>query len=158
MTTFLNFLEQLIRGLAAVCLASVLVLVTAQIASRFLFNFSLAAASELSIYSMIWCVFLSSAVAFRHGDHIAMEVVRHALPKALHRWLEIIVYAAVTLFLLIIVVKGYDLSLRAMRQISTAAGMPVGYVSMAMPICSVLALIFLTEKTIKQFKETSEND
>ncbi|WP_158278905.1 TRAP transporter small permease [Leucothrix arctica] len=158
MTKVLDSLELLIKGLAGLCLASVLALMIAQVASRFLFNFSLAAASELSIYAMIWCVFLAAAVAFRHGDHIAMDFILNGLPKRLKLIFSIIVYLSVTLFLVIIVFKGYDLSLRAMKQVSTASGLPVGYISMAMPICSVLALIFMTEHAIKQLWVGANND
>lgn len=158
MTKFFDVLEWIIKSLAGLCLASVLVLMIAQVASRFLFNFSLAAASELSIYAMIWCVFLASAVAFRHGDHIAMDFILNNLPKVLRRFFSIIVYLSVTLFLVIIVFKGYDLSLRAMRQVSTASGLPVGYISMAMPSGSVLALIFMTEYAVKQLREHVSND
>ncbi len=158
MTKLLNLLERFTTALAGLCLAAVLLLVATQVASRFLFNFSLAAASELSIYAMIWCVFLSAAVAFRHGDHIAMGFVRDALPEFVQRGLVIVVYAATALFLMIIILKGYELSLRAMRQVSTAAGLPVGYIAMAMPMCSILSLVFLTESAIKRFKEPVTND
>ncbi|RVU86449.1 TRAP transporter small permease [Leucothrix sargassi] len=158
MTKFLDTLELLIKGLAGLCLAAVLALMIAQVASRFLFNFSLAAASELSIYAIIWCVFLAASVAFRNGDHIAMDFIVNSSPKKLKIAFSVIVYVLVTVFLVIIVFKGYDLSLRAMRQISTASSLPVGYISIAMPICSVLALIFLTEHTIKQLSAELKND
>lgn len=149
----LDHLETLIKILAGVCLAAVFVLVTAQVASRFIFNFSFATASELSIYAMIWSIFLGSAVAFRSNDHIAMDFIRKLARGRLARLLEIVVFACLTLFLCIIAFEGYDLSLRAMRQVSPAAGLPVGYISMAMPVCSVLALIFLVERFSYRFRK-----
>ena len=158
MTGILDRLEITIKWLAGICLALVFILVTAQVASRFVFNFSLAAASELSIFAMIWCVFLAAAVAFRRGEHIAMDFVRNAAPTGLKRVMEILVYLGVAAFLLILIHTGYDLSLRAMRQMSTAAGLPVGYISMAMPVCSVLALIFLIENAVKTLNGAGRND
>ena len=154
----LNLLELVIKSLAGAFLGAVFVLVIAQVASRFIFNFSFAAASELSIYAMIWSVFLGSAVAFRGNQHIAMNIVKHAAPKSLQNFLNLFIFLCLALFLAVILFKGHDLSLRAMRQVSPAAGLQVGYVSMAMPICSVLALIFLIEDFYRQFKKSPEND
>ncbi|CAN0605495.1 unnamed protein product, partial [Ectocarpus sp. 12 AP-2014] len=139
-------------------LCTVFVLVTAQVASRFIFNFSFAAASEISIYAAIWSVFLGAAVAFRGNRHIAMDFLKNALPNRLQKFLNIFIFLSLALFLAIITLKGYDLSLRAMRQVSPAAGLQVGYVSMAMPVCSVLALVFLIENFVTQLKKAPEND
>lgn len=154
----LNLLAALVKGLAGLCLFAVFVLVTAQVASRFIFNFSFATASELSIYAMIWSVFLGAAVAFRGNQHIAMDFVKKLLPDNLSKIMNIIIFICLAIFLSVIALKGYDLSLRAMRQVSPAAGIPVGYISMAMPVCSVLALIFLIEDFYNQFKKAQTHD
>ena len=54
------------------------------------------------------------------------------------------------LFLCVVALKGYELSLRAMRQISPAGGIRVGYITMAIPVGSVLALVFLTENFFRR--------
>lgn len=138
-------LAKSVRALAGLCLCLVFLLVTAQVASRFIFNFSLAAASEFSIYAMIWSVFLGAAVAFRDGQHIAMDIIRNKVSFNVGRVMELIIFGSLVLFLCVIALKGYDLSLRAMRQVSPAGGIRVGYITMAMPVGSVLALIFLAE-------------
>lgn len=158
MTKALDRLEALIKGLAGVCLGLVFILVTAQVASRFIFNFSFATASELSIFAMIWSVFLGAAVAFRHNQHIAMDFVRNLAPDRIGRLIDGMVFACLVVFLGVIILNGYDLSLRAMRQLSTAAGLPVGYVSMAMPICSALALVFLIEGFLRRFRKAAPDD
>lgn len=154
----LDLLEKMTKCLAALFLGAVFVLVTAQVASRYLLEFSFAAASELSIYAMVWSVFLGAAVAFRSNQHIAMDIVKTIVPDGLARLFNIIIFVCLTLFLGVIIVNGYDLSLRAMRQMSPAAGLPVGYVSMAMPICSVLALVFLIENFFGQFRKAPKDD
>lgn len=141
----LNWLEATVKALAGFCLASVFALVIAQVTSRFVLDFSLAAASELSIFAMIWAVFLAGAVAFRSGQHIAMDVVRTRLPERLERAVDIFIFCCLVLFLCLLVIKGYELSQRAMFQKSSAAGLPVGYVVLAVPVGSLLALVFLVE-------------
>lgn len=148
----IDWLETLIKYLAGFCLFAVFVLVTAQVASRFIFNFSLAAASELSIYAMIWSVFLGAAVAFRSHSHIAMDIVKTRLPRSAESTVEIVIFLLLAGFLCLVTVEGYDLAQRAMRQTSPAAQIPVGYVTMSMPVGSVLALIFLIEQQIQKVR------
>lgn len=154
----LDLLEKITKCLAALFLGAVFVLVVAQVASRYLLEFSFAAASELSIYAMVWSVFLGAAVAFRSNQHIAMDIVKKLAPDGLARVFSIVIFFSLTLFLGVIIVNGYDLSMRAMRQVSPAAGLPVGYVSLAMPVCSVLALVFLIENFVGQFRKAPHDD
>ncbi len=154
----LDLLEKITKYLAALFLGAVFVLVIAQVASRYLLEFSFAAASELSIYAMVWSVFLGAAVAFRSNQHIAMDFVKNLAPDGLARVFNIVIFLGLTLFLGVIIVNGYDLSMRAMRQVSPAAGLPVGYVSLAMPVCSVLALVFLIENFVGQFRRAPHHD
>lgn len=149
----LNHLERLTKALAGLCLAAVFVLVTAQVASRYLLDVSFPAASELSIYAMIWSIFLGAAAAFRGSQHIAMDFFKKMMPHGVAKIINTAIFLCLTVFLCVIVVKGYDLSLRAMRQVSPAAGLPVGYISMAMPICSILALVFLVEDLVVRFRK-----
>ncbi len=150
---FFDWLETLIKYLAGLFLLAVFVLVTAQVASRFLFNFSLAAASELSIYAMIWSVFLGAAVAFRHNSHIAMDILLTKLPNRARHLADFTIFILLVAFLGLVAVEGHDLAMRAMRQSSPAARIPVGYITMAMPVGSVIALAFLCEQQIQKLLE-----
>jgi len=148
---YFDWLETLIKYLAALCLCAVFVLVIAQVAGRFLFNLSFAAASELSIYAMIWSVFLGAAVAFRSNSHIAMDIIKTRLPKRAEHVVDGVIFLLLAAFLCLVMVEGHDLALRAMRQSSPAAKIPVGYITMAMPVGSILALIFLCEHQLQKF-------
>lgn len=149
----IDLLETVLQGLAGFCLALVFLLVTAQVLGRFVFNISLATASELSIYAMIWAVFLGATVAFRSKKHIAMSFFKDRAGERVGRAISLFVIICLAVFLGIIALKGHDLTLRAMRQMSPAAGLPVGYVTMAMPICSALGLVFLLEELVDQFRK-----
>ncbi|MDO6589025.1 MULTISPECIES: TRAP transporter small permease [Rhodobacterales] len=153
-----DLLETVVRIVAGLCLFSVFALVTAQVASRFIFNFSLAAASELSIYAMIWSVFLGAAVAFRSNSHIAMDILKNKLPVSVGRLADIMIFVLLAGFLCLIATEGYDLAIRAMRQSSPAAKIPVGYITMAIPVGSILALVFLAEQQMCQFLKAKRHD
>ena len=151
-------LAKTVKALAALCLCLVLVFVSAQVAGRFFFGFSFAAASEFSIYAMIWAVFLGAAVALRDGQHIAMDIFKNMVPAGLGRLMELIVFCLLVLFLCVVAVEGYELALRAMRQVSPAGGIRVGYITMALPVGSVLALIFLFEIFVRRLRARHADD
>lgn len=154
----LDALAKTVKALAGFCLCLVFVLVTAQVASRFIFNFSLAAASEFSIYAMIWSVFLGAAVAFRDSQHIAMDIIKNLVPQRIQQIMEWVIYGCLVLFLWVVLTEGYDLAQRAMRQVSPAGGIRVGYITMALPVGSVLALVFLTESFVRRVRARKAND
>jgi TRAP-type C4-dicarboxylate transport system permease small subunit len=155
---FFDHLDMCVRAVAGLCLFAVFALVTAQVASRFLFNFSLAAASELSIYAMIWSVFLGAAVAFRSNSQIAMDILKNKLPKPVEGAVDVLIFILLAGFLCLIASEGYDLAQRAMRQSSPAAKIPVGYITMAIPVGSILALIFLMEQKLRPFFKDKRHD
>ena len=154
----LDMLETLVKLLAGGFLFLVLVMVSAQVASRYLLDFSLAAASELSIYATIWSVFLGAAAAFRSNSHIAMNIARNALPPQLKRLATVLIFLLLAGFLCLVIFQGYDLAQRAMRQASSASGLPVGYVTLALPVGSVLALIFLAEANWRDLTAAQGDD
>ncbi|MEM5477691.1 TRAP transporter small permease [Pacificibacter sp. AS14] len=155
---FFDLLDMFVRFVAGLCLFAVFALVTAQVASRFLFNFSLAAASELSIYAMIWSVFLGAAVAFRSNSHIAMDILKKNSPKPFEGVADVLIFISLAGFLCLIAHEGYDLAMRAMRQSSPAAKIPVGYITMAIPVGSILALVFLIEQKLSPFFKDKRHD
>ena len=150
-SVLLDMLAKTLRALSALCLAAVLVLVLAQVLFRYVLDYPLPSAAELSIYAMIWGIFLGAAVALRQGDHIAVIVFRNMLPGPARRTLEVFSFLILILFLLIVSWHGYDLAERAMHQLSTASRIPVGYVAMAMPVCSALSIVFLIEKAVREW-------
>lgn len=154
----LDMLETLVKLLAGGFLFLVLIMVSAQVASRYLLDFSLAAASELSIYATIWSVFLGAAAAFRSNSHIAMTIAKNALPPRLKKLATLLIFLLLAGFLCLVIFQGYDLAQRAMRQVSSASGLPVGYVTIALPVGSVLALIFLAEATWRDLTAAPADD
>ncbi len=153
-----DFLETFVKIVAGVCLFAVFALVTVQVASRFIFNSSVAAASELSIYAMIWTVFLGAAVAFRSNSHIAMDILKNRFPARIMPIADGVIFLLLAGFLCLIATEGFDLSMRAMRQTSPASKIPVGYITMAIPVGSILALVFLCEWQARQLHKARNRD
>jgi TRAP-type C4-dicarboxylate transport system permease small subunit len=63
--------------LAGACLLAAVALNVALVIGRFAFNYSANAMEELSVYAVIWMVFLGTLVTDRQGSHINIDLVYH---------------------------------------------------------------------------------
>src|SRR3990167_3110257 len=94
------------RGLIVAMMAAMVALVFTNVVSRYILNFSIIWAEELSQYLMVWITFLGAGLAMREGRHVAVEMLQDALPQPLARTARLIVIIAVLVFLATLVVLG----------------------------------------------------
>lgn len=64
-----------IRFLAGATMLSIVVIMTAQVIARYVFNASLIWAEELCRYILIWLTFLFIGMAYGRGELVAVEIV-----------------------------------------------------------------------------------
>ena len=74
--------------LAGACLLAAVMLNVALVVGRFAFNYSANAMEELSVYAVIWMVFLGMLVSDRHGSHINIDLLYHFVPPGAKRLLR----------------------------------------------------------------------
>lgn len=122
-----------------------------QITLRF-FNYSIAWTEELSRYSMIWMTFLGAAYALAKRAHIRMEFFVDRTAGILKQVLIVLAAAVCLVFFVLMVVKGYELSMRVMDQPSAVLQVPMGIVYSVIPISGVILVVNLFYVTIKQLK------
>lgn len=91
-------------------------------------------ADELARFTTIWLVMLGSVVAFDRGAHVAVELLPEALPRNVARAIRLTAHLLSATFLVVLAWQGVALSLRTMRQVSPALGLPMGYVYLAVPV------------------------
>lgn len=138
--------------IALIALMVVLVVsVFCQITLRF-FNYSIAWTEELSRYSMIWMTFLGAAYAFAKRAHIGMELFVDRTEGLLKQVLIVIAAAVCLVFFVLMVVKGYELSMRVMDQPSAVMQVPMGIVYSVIPISGIILVVNLFYVTVKQLK------
>ncbi len=82
-----RLLERLDRAIARVdtvlvgaCLLVAVLLNVALVVGRIAFNYSANAMEELSVYAVIWMVFLGMLVSDRQGSHINIDILYHFVP------------------------------------------------------------------------------
>jgi C4-dicarboxylate transporter DctQ subunit len=104
-------------------LGAMFLAVLAQIAGRYLFNFSIAWATEFASYAQIWMVLLGAGYAMRARLHVSIDTLIAALPPLAGRLMMVPILALCLWFLWVVWEGG--LLLLEIGQIQTSAGLGV---------------------------------
>jgi TRAP-type C4-dicarboxylate transport system permease small subunit len=98
------------------------------------FNASAAWTEEVARFSMIWTVFLGAAWALRHGELIALDLLTHAVPRALGMAIKVLAYLACAAFAILLVILGLEFAEIGEIERSPVLGLSKWYVFMSLPI------------------------
>ena len=135
---------------AVIGLATMTVLVFVSVILRYLFAISFRWSDELTRYIFIYVVFLGIPIAYRHGDHIVIELGTRLLPGGLRRWLAIPVHAAIGILMAIMGVAGLWITFGKMgRALTPGLQIPRAYMQAAFPL-GVLFLLMEVGVKLKQ--------
>ncbi|MEM2927095.1 MAG: TRAP transporter small permease [Candidatus Bathyarchaeia archaeon] len=124
------------------------VLIFSQVVFRYLFNRPLAWTEELSRHFMIWAAFLGAAVAYRKKAHIGVEFLVAKLRKPWQQWVERFVHLSCIGFASFITIYGSFVVKKTMSQLSSALGIPMGFIYASIPVGATLLVIFAVEKLL----------
>ena len=125
-------------------LASLLITLSLQIASRFLFEFPLDWTEELARVGQMWLVFIGAAVGARRAEHFVVEIFmeRVSFPgkEMVARVIDVLV---VGFFLVLAIVSGW-MAWFGSIQIMPALGASVAWGYAAIPVgCALIAFHFV---------------
>lgn len=131
------------RGVIVAMMAVMVALVFANVVSRYLFNYSIIWAEELSQYLMVWIAFLGAGLAMREGRHVAVEMLQDALPPPLARSARVLVIFAILAFLATLVVLGAMFAMFAWDQETPVMNIPMGIPYLAVPLGALLFFVHM---------------
>ena len=80
MTQLVDGYFRFLKGMVAVCLALMVILVLGNVILRYAFNSGITVSEELSRWLFVWLVFTGAIVAMREHSHLGMEMVVSKLP------------------------------------------------------------------------------
>ncbi|MGE0719195.1 MAG: TRAP transporter small permease [Alphaproteobacteria bacterium] len=143
------FLGALINVLVVVLLTAVVVLVTLEVALRYLFLESLVIADELSRYLMIWVAFLGAALCVRDDLHVRILVLVAMLRGRARRAIETIAGLGSCAFLAVLLYEGARILPSVRDQDTTTLGVSIMWFYLAMPVGSALMLVFLAAAIVR---------
>jgi TRAP-type C4-dicarboxylate transport system permease small subunit len=128
------------RWLIIGMMAAMVAMVFANVVSRYIWNYSFIWAEELSQYLMVWITFLGAGLALREGRHVAVELLQDRLPIKTKRSVRHLVAALIILFLLALVILGFQFAIFAWEQETPVMNIPLGIPYLAVPLGALLLL------------------
>ena len=120
-----------------------------QVVTRFVFDAPSTWSEVVTRSAMIWSVFLGTAVAFRHGAMISVEIVQTTLPRRLGLALYLVAGALSILFFAILAWQGWLMSGRVASQNLAALGISIAWVYAALPVGSVFIMVAILAAMIR---------
>lgn len=144
-------MNRVIHVVLILLMVTLVVSVFCQIVFRF-FGMALTWTEELSRYSMIWMTFLGAAYAVSTRAHIGMELIVERARGIMKQVLIVVAALFSGIFFIMMIVKGYELSIRVMEQSSAVLQIPMGVVYLVIPISGVVLFVNLLYVTTKELK------
>ena len=136
-------------------MGSMVLILGAQVFTRYVFNWSIFWNEEFARYSLLWIIFLALGIAYEEGQHINITNFVDALPKKT-RLLVILLSELVLIFFLYYMIKyGFSLTAKTFVRghISPALRIPMWVAYLSIPVGGVAMLFQVIQKSIKLVKE-----
>jgi TRAP-type C4-dicarboxylate transport system permease small subunit len=140
---FERYLVAANRAIIFFMMAVMTTLVFVNVVARYMFNFSIIWAEEVSQYLMIWIAYLGAGLALREGRHVALEMLHDRLPVRLGRKVRLVVGGLVLVFLGAVTVLGFQFAVFVWNQETPVLNISLGIPSLAIPIGTLLFAVHL---------------
>jgi len=140
MKSFEKYLMSANRGVMIALLATMAVIIFANVVLRYSTNQSIEWAEEVARYLMVWLTFLGADPVLRYGGHIAVENFQDSLPIAWARAVRVVIALMLTGFFGFIVWYGVIYVDRVQFQMTPTTQISMSWVYASMPVGGVLLL------------------
>lgn len=142
--------------ICALLMFLMVVTVTAQVVSRYVFGNPFTWTEELGRYTFVWLSMLGMAVAIKHGSHIALDILVKKLGGLYKKALLALNHTIILAFAVLLTYSGIKIVELGARQSSPSLGIPMEYVYLVIPISGILMLYFVLNEIIMLFKGKEE--
>ncbi|MBY6006400.1 TRAP transporter small permease [Salipiger bermudensis] len=126
-------LRFVVSGVVILLFTVMMISVLVQVGGRYVFNYSIAQASEIATFSQIWLVLLGSGVAVARGQHVAIDMLPAKLPLPAARVALVAIALVVAAFLAVLAYGSLPLLRMGEFQSSPALRVPMKYIYICLP-------------------------
>jgi TRAP-type C4-dicarboxylate transport system permease small subunit len=125
------------------------------IINRSIIHYPIAWGDSLMRYSLVWIAFLGSTILLKEGKLISIDAIVLHLSFEMRQILSILSCFITILFLLIIFLKGVELTLKPEIKAQTVAtlGISVAWIYLSIPFSAVIALIHAIPSTWQKLRQ-----
>ena len=145
----------------ALCGAGFILLVSMVFLSAILraFRFSMAWNIDMALLLLAWTAFLGADIAWREGRLVGVDLVTRRLPHLPQKIIQLIVYFAILILLVLIVVFGIQLSITERLRRFQSLPIPYSLVTLSLVIAAssmIISTIIKIRRAILGFRKQEE--
>jgi len=152
MTRVLAGLATVNRGLLFVCkwvaialVAAIAIIVALGVFYRYVLNDALSWYEDISKFLMVWLAFIGAPLGFRHGAHVAVELLP-PLPALIKRAIRVLVWIIVVTLMASLTYYGWWFSWNGRTQVALTAGdISMFWIFVCMPIGAAVMTVVALE-------------
>ncbi|WP_158738122.1 TRAP transporter small permease [Alteribacillus sp. YIM 98480] len=149
---FLFSFIKMLYGLIGLLMLLSLFLLFLNVILREMVNFSFVGIENISIFLIMWIVFIGSGLVFWNDEHISMDFLYDILPLPLRPIIKIIIDILVIITSLLLLYYGSLITnqLYQLNQMSSDGLVPLYMVMMSIPLGAFITLLFFGYKFVKR--------
>lgn len=142
----LNDLIFRISGVVATVLMGAIVALTfAQVTCRYFIHYSITWSTEITVYILIWMIFLSCSMGYRGGKICALTLLTDRLPPRIQCGVTIVAQLLMIGFFGLTFIGNIEIVELAWAKVSSILSIPMRYVYSAWSIAAVIMTLYALE-------------
>ena len=139
----------------SILLAGIVVFTFAEVISRYFFHFSINWSQELTIFSLIWLVYLGCTMGMRRDEVVSLTVVYDKLPLLGQLICRLLSNILLILFMVICTIANQELIKFGMLARTPMLGIQKGFQAMAFSVSAVIITLNCILSLIRTVRELS---
>ncbi len=146
--------------LAAIALTILVAVTFGGVIMRYFIGKPIIWAEEVQLWCFLWMTFLGAGAAFRHGSHVAVEMVVSLFPQNIQKFIEKMDYCICMVVLAYLGYLGCDI-IKLMMKIGKSTSIlhvPFSFINAIIPVCCVIMMVSLTYATFFMKKEEPKDE
>lgn len=158
MDKLLKPLKWIENTIAVITMASVSLIIFAQVISRYLFEYTPVWSEELSRFLIVWSIFIGVAIGVRKNQHIGVDAVIRFLPHKLKLASEVLLNLIGVVVIGFLIYSSFDFiqQTREFEQVSPAMRIPMYIPYIAMPVGLSFSILHFIHNIIKLFTNPAQ--
>lgn len=142
LTKIALWIDTVLETFILIALSAMVLIVTAQVFTRKLFNYVAPWSEEITLLLLVWFAFMGIAIGFREHIHIAMDSFTNLFGKRFNKIMDKIIFACVFAFGLYLVVYGWEFTLLMKDSTLPATKLPNSVIYFVMPITGIMICVY----------------
>ena len=148
-----DVLEKIMDIIIVPLYLNLIVVVFIQVFCRYIIQKPFPAANELALYSFVWIVYLTAALAVRKRTHFSIELLEKYMEgKSIERYYKMAITIMMLAVALVLTTYGFRAAILGMDRLSPGSDLPLIYTVISVPICGILMTFFLVVDFLRLLK------